>query len=77
MISSEVDGKHNFVTIMDDMGQDEDIILSWTEGEETFSIVQYINDQTPPNTIIMSSLQAAYLKDILNDIIIEEDEDDF
>jgi hypothetical protein len=75
MITTEVDDDNNIVTIIDDTGNDEDLILTWETGEDFITLTQYFNDETAPNLIVLSSMQVSLLKDVLNEILIEEDED--
>lgn len=75
MITTEVDDDNNIITIIDDTGNDEDLILTWTTGEDFITLTQYFNDETAPNLIVLSSMQVSLLKDVLNEILIEEDED--
>lgn len=75
MITTEVDDYRNIVTIIDDTGNDEDLILTWETGEDFITLTQYFNDETAPNLIVLSSMQVSILKDVLNEILIEEDED--
>ena len=74
MITTEVDDDNNIVTIIDDTGNDEDLILTWETGEDFITLTQYFNDETAPNLIVLSSMQVSLLKDVLNEILIEEDE---
>jgi choline kinase len=71
MITLEKEGERNTVTILDDTGQDEEVMFIWDEGGDLFYISQKNFEGDDP-VIAITKLQAAILKDVLNDIIVED-----
>lgn len=70
MITYEKDGVQNTVMILDDSGQDEELLFVWEEGGDLFYISQKNFEGDDP-VIAITKLQAAILKDVLNGIIVE------
>jgi hypothetical protein len=70
MLTLEVRGDNHVVTILDDTGQDEEVFFTWEVGGELFFISQNNFEGDDP-VIALTKLQAAILKDVLNDIILE------
>lgn len=71
MISVEINDESHTVTILDDMGQDEEIYFRWEVGGDLFFISQNNFEGDDP-VIALTKLQAAILKDVLNGIIVED-----
>lgn len=71
MISVEINDESHTVTILDDMGQDEEIFFRWEVGGDLFFISQNNFEGDDP-VIALTKLQAAILKDVLNGIIVED-----
>jgi len=70
MMSLEINGDNHTVTILDDMGQDEELYFRWEVGGDLFFISQNNFEGDDP-VIAITKLQAAILKDVLNGIIVE------
>jgi hypothetical protein len=70
LISLEKNGVTNIVTILDDSGQDEELVFTWDEGGDLFYMLQKNHEGDDP-VIAMTKLQAAVLKDVLNNVIVE------
>lgn len=73
MISSQIMGRDYVVTILDDAGQDADLQIRWEENGDSVALVQN-NPDDDPTVIILTPLQASYLKDVLNNVIIIEEQ---
>jgi hypothetical protein len=72
-VTAEYDGRTHSVTILDDTGKDADIELLWdVVSGERFFLRQYFNDNTVM-LIAITPLQASYLKDVLQQVLIVED----
>jgi len=70
LISLEKSGSSNIITILDDTGHDEELIFTWDEGGDLFYMTQKNYEGDDP-VIALTKLQAALLKDVLNQIIVE------
>ncbi|CAB4124630.1 hypothetical protein UFOVP63_17 [uncultured Caudovirales phage] len=71
----DVDGQ-TIATILDDTGNDEDLQVIWSEGDELLYLSQSLQCGCDDPVITITATQGLYLRDILNDILIEEEEDD-
>lgn len=71
MVSVEIDGRDTVVTILDDAGQDADFIIRWDDAGESMALIQHCHECEEDSVIILTPLQASYLKDILNSVLIE------
>ena len=72
MISHQIMGRDYVVAILDDAGQDADLQIRWEENGDSVALVQH-NPDDDPVAIILTPLQASYLRDVLNNVIIIEE----
>ena len=72
MISHQIMGRDYVVAILDDAGQDADLQIRWEENGDSVALVQN-NPDDDPVAIILTPLQASYLRDVLNNVIIIEE----
>ena len=63
----------NIVTILDDTGNDEDVILYWEDDGDMLFMTQQFDDEDDA-IISLTATQCMVLKEILNNIIIDDED---
>lgn len=63
----------NIVTILDDTGNDEDVTLYWEDDGDMLFMTQQFDDEDDA-IISLTATQCMVLKEILNNIIIDDED---
>ncbi len=75
MVTHEQYGDTTVVTILDDAGRDADVELHFKEFGPNITFRQLHPDTNGADVIVLTPLQAAFVQEVLANILGEDDED--
>jgi hypothetical protein len=74
MVTMEHHGADTVVTILDDAGRDADVEIHFKERGPTVTLRQHHPDTNGGDVIVITVLQAEYLRQVLDHMLTDEDE---